>query len=129
MAEAVAEALSPLLQSHLLPLVGVSALSYVAVAFLIPRVAPKMPAKLSGKDLCKRGTPAGDIPMYVRCCAYYRRHHSSTAHGGAFPCSPEAMGIVSGVVYVAALAIVALFIVDDPDLKVRDVLTQCSLCC
>lgn len=62
----MAEALAPLLQSHLLPLVGVSALGYAAVALLIPRVAPLMPAKLSGKDLCKRGTPAGDIPMCAR---------------------------------------------------------------
>jgi len=66
--DALAEALTPLLRSHLLPLAGVGALSYAAVVLLIPRVAPRMPAKLSGKDLCKRGTPAGDIPMCVRLC-------------------------------------------------------------
>ncbi|RLN37908.1 hypothetical protein BBJ28_00005243 [Nothophytophthora sp. Chile5] len=51
------------LKAYLLPLTVVGIASYVAVALLIPVVGRRMPAKLSGKDLCKRGTPAGDIPM------------------------------------------------------------------
>lgn len=53
------------LQTYLMTLVGVSVVSYAAVALLIPMAFKWLPAKLSGKDLCKRGTPAGDIPMYV----------------------------------------------------------------
>jgi hypothetical protein len=48
---------------YLLQLTAIGAVSYAAVALLIPVVGRRMPAKLSGKDLCKRGTPAGDIPM------------------------------------------------------------------
>ncbi|GLD98235.1 hypothetical protein PINS_up006932 [Pythium insidiosum] len=53
------------LQTYLPALVGISVASYAAVALLIPVVARRMPGKLTGKDLCKRGTPAGEIPMYV----------------------------------------------------------------
>jgi hypothetical protein len=51
------------LKMYLLQLTAIGAVSYAAVALLIPVVGRRMPAKLSGKDLCKRGTPAGDIPM------------------------------------------------------------------
>ena len=50
-------------QSAALRLTGICLVSYVLVVVLIPVVARRMPAKLTGKDLCKRGTPAGDIPM------------------------------------------------------------------
>lgn len=53
------------LQTYLAKLVGVCVVSYAAVALLIPVVSKWLPAKLSGKDLCKRGTLAGDIPMCV----------------------------------------------------------------
>jgi UDP-N-acetylglucosamine--dolichyl-phosphate N-acetylglucosaminephosphotransferase len=53
----------PALQTYLVKLVGVGVVSYAAVVLLIPLASKWLPAKLSGKDLCKRGTPAGDIPM------------------------------------------------------------------
>lgn len=53
------------LQVYLAKLVAIGVLSYVAVVLLIPILAKFLPAKLSGKDLCKKGTPAGDIPMYA----------------------------------------------------------------
>lgn len=56
------------LQVYLAKLVAIGVLSYVAVVLLIPTLAKFLPAKLSGKDLCKKGTPAGDIPMYASAC-------------------------------------------------------------
>ncbi|KAF1784471.1 Histidine phosphatase superfamily [Phytophthora cactorum] len=53
------------LKMYLLQLMLVGVVSYVAVVLLIPVVGRRMPAKLSGKDLCKRGTPAGDIPIIL----------------------------------------------------------------
>ncbi|KAF1784460.1 Histidine phosphatase superfamily [Phytophthora cactorum] len=81
------------LKMYLLQLMLVGVVSYVAVVLLIPVVGRRMPAKLSGKDLCKRGTPAGDIPI------------------------PEALGIVSGLLYVAALVVTVLTVVDNSDVK------------
>lgn len=72
-------------------LVGISVVSYAAVVMLIPVVAKRMPAKLTGKDLCKRGTPEGDIPI------------------------PESLGIVSGLVYVVALVVALAFVVDNEE--------------
>ncbi|KDO33306.1 hypothetical protein SPRG_02115 [Saprolegnia parasitica CBS 223.65] len=65
---------------------AVSATGYVAVAVLIEKVKTKLPAKLTGKDLCKRGTPAGDVPI------------------------PEALGIVSGSVFVLLATLLTFFI-------------------
>ncbi|RLN48631.1 hypothetical protein BBJ28_00004714 [Nothophytophthora sp. Chile5] len=81
------------LKAYLLQLTVVGIASYAAVALLIPVVGRRMPAKLSGKDLCKRGTPAGDIPI------------------------PEALGIVSGLVYVVALVATVLTVVGNADIK------------
>lgn len=53
------------LQVYLAKLMAIGVLSYVAVVLLIPILSKFLPAKLSGKDLCKKGTPAGDIPMYA----------------------------------------------------------------
>uniref|UniRef100_K3WNH1 UDP-N-acetylglucosamine--dolichyl-phosphate N-acetylglucosaminephosphotransferase n=1 Tax=Globisporangium ultimum (strain ATCC 200006 / CBS 805.95 / DAOM BR144) TaxID=431595 RepID=K3WNH1_GLOUD len=83
----------PALQTYLVKLVGVGVVSYAAVVLLIPLASKWLPAKLSGKDLCKRGTPAGDIPI------------------------PEALGIVSGLVYVASLVVTMLTVVEDLDTK------------
>lgn len=58
------------LQAYLVKLVGIGVVSYAAVVLLIPIASRWLPAKLSGKDLCKKGTPAGDIPMYVRLFVY-----------------------------------------------------------
>uniref|UniRef100_A0AAV1UB98 UDP-N-acetylglucosamine--dolichyl-phosphate N-acetylglucosaminephosphotransferase n=1 Tax=Peronospora matthiolae TaxID=2874970 RepID=A0AAV1UB98_9STRA len=81
------------LRVYLLRLSLIAIVSYLSVVFLIPIVSRHLPAKLSGKDLCKRGTPAGDIPI------------------------PEALGIVSGLVYVASLIVTLFTVVDDPDVK------------
>ncbi|CCI49482.1 unnamed protein product [Albugo candida] len=70
-------------------LVFVSSISYLAVILLIPPIAARLSLKLAGKDLCKKGTPSGDIAI------------------------PEAVGIVSGGVYVLSLLCLALFVVDD----------------
>ena len=52
------------LPTYLLRLSLIAAASYTAVVLLIPVVCRHvLPVQLSGKDLCKRGTPAGDIPM------------------------------------------------------------------
>lgn len=45
-------------------LVFVSSISYLAVILLIPPIAARLSLKLAGKDLCKKGTPSGDIAMY-----------------------------------------------------------------
>ncbi|RMX63117.1 hypothetical protein KXD40_007149 [Peronospora effusa] len=79
--------------NYLLHLTGIGVVSYVTVALLIPLIGRRMPAKLSGKDLCKRGTPAGDLPI------------------------PEALGIVSGIVYIAALIVTVVIVVDNSDVK------------
>ncbi|KAI9918300.1 hypothetical protein PsorP6_011278 [Peronosclerospora sorghi] len=81
------------LNLSLLRLTLIGIVSYITVVILIPRVGPRLPAKLSGKDLCKRGTPAGDVPI------------------------PEALGIVSGLVYVAALVLTLVVVVDNPDVQ------------
>jgi hypothetical protein len=47
----------------LLKLLIVSFMSYLVVILLIPRIKWRLPSSLCGKDLCKKGTPAGDIPM------------------------------------------------------------------
>ncbi|KAF0696242.1 Aste57867_13000 [Aphanomyces stellatus] len=67
-------------------LVGASAAGYAAVVGLIGAVKGYMPPKLTGKDLCKKGTPAGDIPI------------------------PEALGIVSGAVFVVVLTALSFFV-------------------
>ncbi|CAH0474006.1 unnamed protein product [Peronospora belbahrii] len=72
---------------------GINILSYITVSLLIPIIGRLMPVKLSGKDLCKRGTPAGDIPI------------------------PEALGIVSGIIYILALILTVLTVVDNLDVK------------
>nr|CCA20633.1 UDPNacetylglucosaminedolichylphosphate Nacetylglucosaminephosphotransferase putative [Albugo laibachii Nc14] len=74
-------------------LVLVSAISYFAVVLMIPPIALRLSSKLAGKDLCKKGTPSGDIAI------------------------PEAIGIVSGGVYVLALLCLALFVVDDVNVQ------------
>ena len=51
------------LGTNLLHVTSIAMASYVAVAVLIPLVGRRLPVTLSGKDLCKRGTPAGDVPM------------------------------------------------------------------
>lgn len=41
-----------------------SALLYVVTAYLIPRLSAfTLKAGLKGKDLCKKGTPAGEVEM------------------------------------------------------------------
>ncbi|CCI49483.1 unnamed protein product [Albugo candida] len=47
-------------------LVFVSSISYLAVILLIPPIAARLSLKLAGKDLCKKGTPSGDIAMYKK---------------------------------------------------------------
>ncbi|KAJ0407165.1 hypothetical protein P43SY_001123 [Pythium insidiosum] len=81
------------LQAYLPALVGICVASYAAVALLIPVIARRMPGKLTGKDLCKRGTPAGGIPI------------------------PEGLGIVSGLVYVVTMLVTVFTLVDQPDIK------------
>ncbi|OQS06115.1 UDP-N-acetylglucosamine-dolichyl-phosphate N-acetylglucosaminephosphotransferase [Thraustotheca clavata] len=56
-----------------------------AVGGLIPLIKTRLPAKLTGKDLCKRGTPAGDVPI------------------------PESLGIVSGCVFVGLATLLSCF--------------------
>ncbi|RQM27714.1 hypothetical protein B5M09_002428 [Aphanomyces astaci] len=51
-------------------LAAASAVGYGAVVVLIGAVKNHLPAKLSGKDLCKKGTPAGEIPMYCLLCIH-----------------------------------------------------------
>ncbi|OQR92571.1 UDP-N-acetylglucosamine-dolichyl-phosphate N-acetylglucosaminephosphotransferase [Achlya hypogyna] len=69
------------------PVLGaVSAASAVAVTVAIDHVKSRLPPKLTGKDLCKRGTPAGDIPI------------------------PEGLGIVSGSIFVLAATILTFFL-------------------
>ncbi|CAK5236107.1 unnamed protein product [Aphanomyces euteiches] len=65
---------------------GASVAGYVAVVFLIGIVKNHLPPKLTGKDLCKEGTPAGDIPI------------------------PEALGIVSGSVFVLVLLVLSYYV-------------------
>ena len=55
--------LSPEVQMYTLKVLGVCLASYIAVVALIPIVKTRLPPSLCGKDLCKKGTPAGDIPM------------------------------------------------------------------
>ena len=38
---------------------------YILTVFTIPMIQSKMPALLTGKDLCKKGTERGDIPVSV----------------------------------------------------------------
>ncbi|RHY28435.1 hypothetical protein DYB32_005980 [Aphanomyces invadans] len=63
-----------------------STVGYGAVVALVGTLKNHWPAKLSGKDLCKKGTPAGEIPI------------------------PEALGIVSGSVFVAILTVLSFFV-------------------
>ncbi|CAI5741760.1 unnamed protein product [Hyaloperonospora brassicae] len=94
MSASVLQELPSDLPTYLLRLSLIAAPSYTAVVLLIPVVCRHvLPAWLSGKDLCKRGTPAGDIPI------------------------PEALGIVSGAVYILSLVVTVLTVVDDPDVK------------
>jgi hypothetical protein len=106
------------LPAALAPLAAICVVSYAAAALLIPVVAQRMPGKLTGKDLCKRGTPAGDIPMYVMLLWVVMHSDQRLTFLVALSCSPEALGIVSGLVYVVALLVTVFTIVDNADVKV-----------
>eukprot|EP00937_MAST-01D_sp_MAST-1D-sp2_P007623 g7623.t1 len=67
------------LQRQLCLCAALAGLGFFLTAHMIPPVMRKVPGFLTGKDLCKKGTPRGETPV------------------------PESMGIVSGTVFLICL--------------------------
>ena len=78
-------------ESWITPVLCIAIPGYAITRYTIPLVATKMPTFLAGKDLCKKGTPFENIRV------------------------PEALGIVSGLLFVLCMILIRTVLVDSPE--------------
>lgn len=88
----------------LMYIISIAVCGYVLVRKTIPLIQIRMPSILTGKDMCKKGTPEGDIPI------------------------PEALGIVSGTIFVICMVFGLTILANTPEEMVMFSAGLLSIC-